>query len=202
MSISGKLGAVYRTNGASVAFEDEATNADATRRRYTIANNSRKYWDDSVPVIVKVNGTIRTTGFHVEYPGGVIVFDVPLGTSDVVTVSEKYFNTLQCATFFNWKLDSDTDTKDVTTFASNGWKEYLSTISGWSASADGYWADESFAGLIGNRIILVLYVDSTTNERYEGYILLKKNSIQEKVDDVVSESVDFQGTGQLYYHDV
>lgn len=201
MSIAGKLGAVYRTVGSSTAFTNEATNSDSTHKRYTIAANVKRYWDDTNPIVVKVNGTVRSTGFHIEYAGGVVVFDIALGTSDVVTVSGNYFNTQQCSTFFDWKLDTDTDMKDVTTFASGGFREYIPMLKGWNASADGYWADESFAGLVGQRIIVALYVDSTSDKRYEGYIMLKKNSIQEKTNDVVSENVEFQGTGELYYHE-
>ena len=200
---SGKVGAVYRTDGnASVAFTNEATNTNATYTRYDIANNSKQYWDDSVNIVVKKNGTVVSSGYIVEYPGGVIVFQTPLTNTDVVTVSGNYFNVVQCATFFNWKLDINLDLKEVTTFASNGWKEQLSTIKSWSSSAEGYWADGTFAGLLGKNIVIVLYVDSTSNKRYEGYMYLKKNSITEAVDDVVKESCDIEGDGPLYYHDV
>lgn len=204
MPIAGKLGAVYVTDGitSSVAFTDEVTNASADNKRYIIAASTKKYWDDSAAVTVKKNGTVVSSGYSIEYAGGVVVFNTALTEEDVVTVSGKYFTVNQCATFFNWKLDTETDLKEVTTFSSNGWKEYLATISGWSASAEGYYADSKYAGLLGKRILLVLYVDSTSNKRYEGYILLKKNSIQEAVDDVVKESVDLQGTGQIYYHEV
>lgn len=202
MAIAGKIGAVYRIDGnPSVAFTNEATNADTAKKRYTIATNLKRYWDDSAAVTVKVNGATVTTGFRIEYAGGVVEFDTAQGAA-VITVSGKYFNVVQCATFFNWKLDSDLDTKDVTTFASGGWKEYLTTLKGWNASADGYWADGTYAGLIGLRLIFVLYVDSTNNKRYEGYAILKKNSITEPVDDIVKEAVELQGSGQLYYHDI
>lgn len=202
MSIAGKLGAVYRSDGnPSVTFTDEATTSNAAHTKYSITNASKRFLDKSAAIVVKKNGTIITTGFNIEYAGGVIVFEVALLGTDVITVSGKYFNIVQCATFFNWKLDSNLDLKDVTTFASNGWKEQLATMKSWSASAEGYWADETFAGLLGVNIIISLFIDATTNKRYEGYIYLKKNSITEPVDDVIKESADIEGTGPLYYHE-
>lgn len=203
MSIAGKLGAVYRADGnPSVAFTTEAMNGNAAYTRYSIASLAKRFWDDTVAITVKKNGATITTGFTIEYAGGVIVFTTPLIGTDVITVSGKYFTIVQCATIFNWKLDINQDLKDVTTFASNGWKEQIPTIKGWNASAEGYWADGNFAGLLGINIIISLFVDSVSNKRYEGYLYLKKNSITEAVDDVVKESVDIEGDGAIYYHEV
>lgn len=201
MSIAGKLGAVYRSDGVSAAFTDEATTKNASYTRYSITSVAKRFWDDTAAIVVKKNGATITSGFTIEYAGGVIVFGVALLGADVITVSGKYFNIAQCATFFNWKLDANLDLKEVTTFASNGWKEQLATMKSWSTSAEGYWADGTFAGLLGVSIIISLFVDTTTNKRYEGYIYLKKNSITEPVDDVVKESVDIEGDGPLYYHE-
>ncbi len=201
MAVAGKIGAVYKADGVSTTFTDETTTADAAKLRYRITNAAKRYWDDSAAVTVKKNGVTQSNGFTLEMAGGVVVFTAAL-TSEVILVSGKYFTVAQMATFFDWKLDIERDTKDVTTFASNGWKESLSTLIGWSASAEGYWADGSFLAMVGNRIILVLYVDYVGADRYEGYIILKKNSIEEPVDDIVKETVEFEGTGALYYHDI
>ena len=203
MSVCGKVGAVYRTDGnPSVAFTGEATNANATYTRYTISNVAKRFWDPSVPPIVEKNGTVVSSGYTVEYAGGSIVFDTPLVETDVVTAGGNYFNIVQCVTMFNWKADINQDLKEVTTFASQGWKEQLATVKSWSASSEGYWADGTFAGLLGVNIAIVLYVDYIGNKRYEGYMYLKKNSVNTAVDDVVKESLDIEGDGPLYYHDV
>lgn len=200
MAISGKLGAVYQAMGTSTTFTDEVTTKDANNKRYTITNTAKRYWDDSAAVTVKKNSVIQTGGFTIEYAGGVVEFNTPLSGSDVVTVSGKYFTPTQCATFFNWKLDINQDTADVTTFASNGWRELLPVVKGWSVSAEGYWADGSFLSALGSRVILVLYVDYASDDRYEGYVIIKKNSIDTPVNSVVKENVDFEGAGQLYFH--
>jgi len=203
MSIAGKLGAVYASNGgASTVFTGEAMTANATWTQYKITAAAKRFWDEAVPAVIKKNGATITTGFTIDYAGGVVNFNPALINTDVVTAGGNYFTVVQCATFFNWKLDVNLDLKDVTTFASNGWKEQFPTIKSWSGSADGYWADSTYLGLLGKSIILALYVDNTTNKRYEGYIYLKKNSITEAADDVVKEAVDIEGDGALYYHEI
>jgi hypothetical protein len=88
----------------------------------------------------------------------------------------------------------------VTTFASNGWKEVIPVIKSWSASAEGFYADDTLRALIGTKVILILYVDVGSNlRRYEGYIVFKKCSIDQSTVDVIKEPVDFEGTGPLYY---
>lgn len=201
MPIAGKVGAVYASDGGtSTSFTDEATTKNGTYTTYKITNQAKRFWDDSAAVTVKKNGATITTGFTIDYAGGVINFNPALIVTDTVLVSGKYFNVVQCATFFNWKLDANADMKDVTTFASLGWKEQIALIKSWNGSCEGYWADATYLGLLGKRIILCLYVDSTNLQRYEGYLLLKKNGIDVAVDDVVKENIDFEGTGTLAYH--
>jgi hypothetical protein len=201
MAMSGKLGAVYRINGASVALTNEATTADTSYKRYTITTAAKRYLDDSAAVTVKKNGATITTGFKIEYAGGVVVFNAALLPTDVITVTGKYFNITQCTGFFEWTLDAEADIKEVTTFNSAGWAEYATLKKGWTAAANGYWADGTFAGLLNTRTIIVFYIDQANNKRYEGYLFIKKNSVKVPANDIVEESLDIQGDGPLYYHE-
>lgn len=201
MAQTGAVGAIYFAGGTSTAFTDQATTALTGYKRYRITNNTMRYWDDTQAVTVKKNGVVQTSGFTIEYAGGYIEFTNALLGTDVVLVSGKYFTPTQCASVFNWKLDFDVELKDTTTFASGGWKEQLAVTKGWSASAEGYWADGTFFNNLGNNLIVVLYVDSTSDKRYEGYTYLKKCSVDVPVDDIVKESIDFEGDGRLCYHD-
>ena len=49
--------------------------------------------------VVKKDGVEVTSGYKIEYPGGVIVFDEALNT-EVITVSGKYITVEQLAGFF------------------------------------------------------------------------------------------------------
>lgn len=199
--IQGKLGSVSRMSGSATTFTDEAMTKNADYTRYKITDYTKRFWDDGSALTVKKNGGAITTGFNVEYPGGELLFSPALIVTDVITVSGKYFTPVQCATFFEWKADVSADMKDVTTFASNGWEEQIPIKKNFSASAEGYWADATFLGLLGTRVAISLFVDTVGKDRYEGYVNFKKNSITQPSDDVVKESIDFQGTGQLYWHE-
>ena len=201
MAIAGKVGAVYIATGTSVSFTDEATTASSDYKRYTISNTAKRFWDKSAAITVKKNGTTVTSGYTIEYAGGVIVFTTALAPTYVVTVSGKYIPLTQVATLFNWKLDLENELKEVTTFNSNGWVELLPTNNKFTVSAEGYWADATFFNQLGNEIGIQLFVDSGTNKyRYEGFVIVNKSSIDTPVDDIVKESIEFAGTGPLYFH--
>lgn len=106
----------------------------------------------------------------------------------------------------NWKLDLEIDLKDVTNFASNGWKTQISGIKSWSASVEGTWNVSSDTNgqkalqdalLNGTTVSLELNVNGTN--KYTGTAYVKKISVDEQVDDVVKFSVDLEGTGAVTY---
>lgn len=203
MGIAGKVGAVYvQTADAPVAFTDEATTANATYTRYTITNTSKRYWSKSYAVTVKKNSVVQTSGFSIEYAGGVIVFDSALQPTDVVTVSGYYVTVSQAGGFFNWSLDAELETAEATTFASQGWKQFEPTLKGFSGSAEAYWGNADFFNKLGQEVVVVLYTDAgTAKNRYEGYALITSDGIETAVDALIQETIEFTGAGALYYRE-
>lgn len=102
----------------------------------------------------------------------------------------------------NWSLDMGADDVDVTSFDSEGWKEFLAGLKEWSGSAEGNFDPTDINGqkailnawLNGETVALDLKVNSTI--KFSGSALVKP-SIETPVDDKVSFSFDFQGTGAL-----
>lgn len=203
MPIAGKIGAVFlQTEAAPVAFIKTATTANTERTRYTIDNEDKRYLDKDSPVTVYVNDIAVSSGFTVLHIGAVVVFASPLLLGDVVTVSGKSIAVAQAGGFFSWSAELSADTADVTTFESASWKENLTTIKGFSASAESYWADEMLSSRLGQEVIIALYLDTGANKkRYEGYAIILGDSIELSVDDVVNESIEFEGSGRLYYRE-
>jgi hypothetical protein len=203
MPIAGKIGAVFlQTDAAPVAFIKTATTANTERTRYTIDNEDKRYLDKNSPVTVYVNDIAVSSGFTVLHIGAAVVFASPLLLGDVVTVSGKSVVIAQAGGFFSWSAELSADTADVTTFESGNWKENLPTIKGFSASAESYWADEQLSGRLGQEVIIALYLDTGANKkRYEGYAIILGDSIELSVDDVVNESIEFEGNGKLYYRE-
>ncbi|MBC7340889.1 MAG: hypothetical protein H5U02_00285 [Clostridia bacterium] len=202
MAIAGKVGAVYVSdvNTAPVSFTNQATTPDATYRRYQVTNPTYRYWPLDAAITVKKNDVVITTGFTLERAGGYVVFDAPLLDTDVVTVSGQALTLVQCGGFFNWSVDMEAEDAEATTFASGGWKEYISTVKGWSGSAEAYWGDDSFFKSLGEIIVVKLFVDSGASQKcLEGFALINSEGIETAVDELVKESIDFEGVGPLYF---
>lgn len=201
--IAGKVGGVFvQTEDTPVVFTDEATTADLSLRRFSISDSTKRYWDKNSPVTVKVNGEVQTTGFELEYCGGVIVFEDAKDGEDIILVSGKSVIVEQHGGFFSWSAELGMETPETTTFMSNGWKEFITSIKEFSASAESYWGDDEFFSRLGQEVIIALYVDTTASKaRYEGYGIIKSDGVETATDDVVNESIEIQGVGALYYRE-
>jgi len=201
MAISGMTGAVYISdvNTAPVSFSDKPCTGDAQRKRYQINDSDMRYWDPSTPVLVEVNGVPVASGFTLEYAGGYVVFDEDLGVDDEVTVSGKALTLIQAGGFFNWSVDGDADDAEATTFESQGWKEFKRALVGWSGSAEAYWGDTQFFDSLGKTVVLKLFVDAgPAQDCLEGFAVINGEGIENPVDGLVQETIDFTGTGPLY----
>jgi len=201
MSIVGMTGAVYVSdvNTAPVSFLDEPCTGDAEYKRYQIDEEDYRYWDPSVPVLVEVNGSPVSTGFTLEHAGGFVVFDEALDELDEVTVSGDALTLTQAGGFFNWSVDGDADDADATTFASGGWKEFKRALVGWSGSAEAYWGNTQFFDSLGETVVVKLFVDAgPAQDCLEGFAIINGDGIENPVDGLVQETVDFTGTGPLY----
>ncbi len=200
MALHGKLGAVYvQTSDAPIVFTDEATTADATLKRFTITNDAKRYWDKNTDVTVKKNDVAITTGFHLEYAGGVVVFDDAQLITDVITVSGNYVTVAQAGSMFNWSLDITLDTQEKTTFASGDWREYDAALLGFSGSAEAYWGDDQFFQALDEEVIIVLYINETGPVAYEGYAIFNSDGITTDVNELIKEDIEFTGDGPIYY---
>jgi hypothetical protein len=203
MPLAGKVGAVFlQTEAEPVAFIKESAAGNLQRTVYTIENEACRYLDKNAPVVVYVNDMVVSGGFTVEHLGGVVRFLTPLLEGDTVTVSGKSVKVDQAGGFFNWSAELAADTAEVTTFASDGWKEYLPAVKGFAASAESYWADGRLSERLGREIIVALYLDAGPGKkRYEGYAVIASDSIELAADDVVNEGIEFEGSGNLYYRE-
>ena len=202
MAITGMTGAVYVSdvNTAPVSFNDETCSAvDAQRKRYQIDDPDLMYWDPTYPVLVEVDGDPVSTGFTLEHAGGYIVFNNALDAGDEVTVSGKALTLIQAGGFFNWSIDGDADDAEATTFKSQGWKEFARTLKGWSGGAEAYWGEEQMFDSLGKAVVGKLYIDAgPAQDCLEGCAIINGDGIENPVDGLVQESVEFTGTGPLY----
>ena len=111
-------------------------------------------------------------------------------------------NSSKVAEISNWSLDLGADDIEITSFDSEGWKEYLAGLKEWSGSIEGNFDSGDTTGqkailnawLSGEKLEFTFEV--STGLAFEGDALVKP-SIEVPVDDKASFSCDIQGTGAL-----
>ena len=105
----------------------------------------------------------------------------------------------------NWSLELSLDTLETTALGDD-WKNYITGLKEWSASSEGdYEVPGDTEGqkalqdafLNGTTVMVKLYVDGTNY--YQGEAYINSLSIEDPVDDVVSISIEFTGTGALTF---
>lgn len=106
----------------------------------------------------------------------------------------------------NWSLDLGLDTLDITALGDE-WKKFIAGLKEWSASAEGSYSIHTDtdgqtalqnAYLNGTEVELRLFVNATNY--YSGNAFISSLSVEDPVDDKVSVSFEFQGTGALTYN--
>jgi predicted secreted protein len=114
---------------------------------------------------------------------------VKLGTNKIAEIS-------------NWSLDLGADDVEITSFDSEGWKEYLAGLREWSGSIEGNFDSTDTTGqkailnawLNGTKLSFTFEVSSGVSFQGEAFV---KPSIEVPVDDKATFSCDIQGTGPL-----
>jgi hypothetical protein len=202
-ALAGKLAAVYvQTDDAAVAITKEACTEDATHLRYQITATTKRLLDPATTVIVYGdNVEIAASNYTIEYAGGVIVFTVDPNVT-ALTVTGAYLQVAAGEGYFSWSLDPQMDTADTTEFGAAA-KSFLATLSSFTGSAERFWYDQSNMVLLkaGTRIALRLYVDTSTGAEkwFECYAKLTGDSVTTPHDDVIKETINFQGDFGIYY---
>ena len=110
--------------------------------------------------------------------------------------------TNKIAEIANWSLDLGADDIDITSFDSNGWKEYLAGLKEWSGSIEGNFKPTDTNG---QKAILTAWLNGTaltftfevsSGVTFQGSAFVKP-SIEVPVDDKATFSCDITGTGAL-----
>ena len=119
------------------------------------------------------------------------------GTGGAVKLSAN-----KIAEISNWSLDLGADDIDITSFDSQGWKEYLAGLKEWSGSIEGNLKPDDTNGqkailnawLSGEKLTFTFEVSSGVSFQGEAFV---KPSIEVPVDDKASFSCDITGKGAL-----
>jgi TP901-1 family phage major tail protein len=105
----------------------------------------------------------------------------------------------------NWSLELNVDTLETTALGDE-WKKYITGLKEWTASGEGDFdaaADGNGQGEIqeaylnGTEVDVKFYVDAT--HFYSGSAIISSLSIEDAVDDLVTLSIEFTGTGAVSF---
>lgn len=201
MAIAGKVGALYASlpGETPVSFSDETASAvDATYKRYQVDDPNYRYWPPDAAITVKVEGVTQTSGYTLERAGGYVVFDSAQDPADQVTVSGTAVPVELVGAIRQWSLELSGDLAD-TTVLQQDWKTSLPTLLGWTLSADGLWA----TGLVRvqpNQLVVVraMVEPGASVAGFEGWGRLT-TGLECDVGDLVTETLEIQGCGPLYW---
>lgn len=113
-----------------------------------------------------------------------------------------YVGSTKVAEINQWSVDFKAETKEITSFDSNGWKEFLQTVNEWSGKIEGNFKPTDTTGqaalinafLNGNTVSVEFRIDST--KKITGTAYIESIGLEAKVDDVQTFKADFRGTGQ------
>ena len=114
-----------------------------------------------------------------------------------------YIGTNKVAELSNWSLDLGADTPETTNFDSAGWKQFIAGLKEWSGSAEGNWKMGDTSGQKAiqdawlNGVALNLEFRLNATNKYVGSALVTSIGVETPVDDKISISIEFQGTGAL-----
>lgn len=118
-----------------------------------------------------------------------------------------YIGANKVAEVVSWSLDLEGETIETTNLDSNGWRQFIQGLKGWSGSIEANWNVQGDvngqkalqdAWLNGATVTLELRVNGTPN-KYSGTAYITGLSIEAPVDDKLSATFEFQGSGALAY---
>lgn len=209
-AIVGYKGQVLITSSPSVS----ATNfvlVDSGDHQTFNANTSstQRYWDStqlaSFVVATSPDGTtwtVQSTSLYTvsRFVNGQVKFNSALSAGTQVRMNTVYYfpySTLgDC---HEWNVNVDTTVADATVFSTTGWKSNITTLHSSSAKLAKFWVDGTFLSLLQALMVVVLYPDQTSLNRYEGYAWIKSDAIKDPVAGLIDEEINVEINGQLYY---
>lgn len=94
----------------------------------------------------------------------------------------------------NWTVDYAVDLEEVTDFDDGTAKEYLPTLTDWTATVEFNW-DSANSATVGTSAQLTLAVSATSD--YTGVAWLQSISVNTPVGGIVTQTATFQGNAAL-----
>lgn len=201
----GYLGAIYVKSGPSTPFSNVILTDSGDHITYIIGDPEKRYWDRSASVTVQKSPdgsswtTVPASDYKIQYVGGRIVFNAEQSPTDQFRVSASAYPVTEVAAGFEWELEIEQETEDTPAFG-DAWNDVTPMQKSASGSFSWYWADNTFFSKIGDGdVIIILYVNETSNLRYELSGAITSSKVEVPSDGIVTEELEFIANGEIYY---
>jgi hypothetical protein len=208
-TVNGKLSDVYVTAGAAVSMPTEpmsdiSASGFAVRTTYAVTNAVKRYFDPATPLVIQQSLDSGGTWNAVTpdlIAAGFVQFVTPRQAAPLAQIrvlSGKYLPYVKIIGGKEWDLTNDMAMVDSTVFGQNSHNFVAVALSDGTASVKRFWQDDSLRSLMGNLMVLVLYIDATTQPagpRYEMLALLKGDAIKQQVASLEEEDLTFAING-------
>ena len=203
---------VTKVTDIQVGFSTEATYDGDPSYAYTISsglvtgwnyikilksaftNTNMSDWTGIQSMRIGWTSTASASGAYVSFQALYLVddsYELILANNTAYTMTQKTLVT-------NWTLDMSCDMAEDSDLGDE-WKSFVPTLNGFTASVERFWADESNTDNLGTAEAIALYTNTTNAYRYDGLGKLSSISITDPVSDLVTESVEWTGSGAMYY---
>ncbi|HET7657517.1 MAG TPA: hypothetical protein VFK37_04435 [Bacillales bacterium] len=203
MAVAG-FKAQVNVSGTPVAFADEPTTPNADLTTYQINDNLKRVWDAQADITVEQSTDGGTTWnatdpktYKLNRLTGTVLFDAAQASGEQVRVSGQYLPMSKAAEAYEYKYKIEADNQDQHEFGVvynkrvQGLKDVTGSIKRW------YQTNSFFFDALNNEDVVVLefYSDSSAaSPDLKAWAILSGDKPSVKVDGLVEEEIDFEGT--------
>lgn len=209
-AIAGYGGSVLLSSLPNVALTNENLTDAGDHKTFNEPTALKRYWDRSATFVVQTapDGTTWSTAavgtYTIRYVTGQVVFAsaVSGATPSCRILSGAYLSYSTFANMKNWEVVPAVDMLDSSSFGTN-WKQYTPSLLGATAKLSQFYADNTLVSVVttpaNNIFIVSLLTGRNATERWEGFAHFKQSDIKSAVSALITEDLDVQIDGQLYF---
>lgn len=206
MPLTGRKANLKITSSVGVASTAEAatrsTGAGSNTGKVVITDAARRHLDPDYTPVLKLNSTaVSSTAYTLQGVTGTFQWKSGDPSTGTYTADIEYLTASSLAQAREWTLTPEIDMFDTTVFGSSGWKRFQPNLAGATATVGRFWADPSFLDVLTleGRFVTEFIINSSANWRYEAYCWVASDQINTSVDALVSETINLNIDGQLYF---
>ena len=205
MPLAGRSADVKITSLTSTTSTGEASALSSNGLFVQISDATKRHWDpDSAtrPILYLNSTAVPAANYTVNHVQGRFEFASTQSTG-TYTADVEYLSVSSVAGGREWSLNTEADMFEVSTFGSSGWKQFQPNLNGASVSIGRYWNDSSFLDYLtvdnARFVVELVPLNGSTEARYEGFARVVSDQPSASVDSIVSETINLEIDGQLYY---